>query len=63
MQPWRKVGGRKRWDRASKKAKSAHMSMMAHARWKKERKRQQAAHRKRRIQAARDQVNTNAPAS
>lgn len=47
MQPWRKIGGKKRWAGKSKKEISEHMRMMAMARVRKERKAKRVAQRRR----------------
>lgn len=47
FKPLGRMGGKKRWERVSKNDRSAHMSMMANSRWKQERKKQKAAHRRR----------------
>jgi hypothetical protein len=41
-----RTGGKKRWERVSKNDRSAHMSMMANSRWKRERKKSKAANRR-----------------
>lgn len=55
MQPWRKVGGKKRWADKSKKERSAHMKMMVMAREKK--RRMKAAHGRRIKQRQREARN------
>lgn len=58
MQPWRKIGGKKRWSKTTEKERSEHMRMMAMAGVRKRRKmmkkrvRQRAAAHKARKEAA-----------
>jgi hypothetical protein len=47
FKPLGRKGGKKRWERVSKKDRSAHATMMINTRWKKKRKRDKAAHRRR----------------
>jgi hypothetical protein len=47
LKPLGRNGGKKRWAGKSKTERSAHMQMMINARWKAERKRRKAAHRRR----------------
>lgn len=53
MQPWRKIGGKKRWAGKSKKEISEHMRMMALARVRKDRKAKRVALRRRQKQRER----------
>ena len=46
FKPLGRMGGKKRWERVSKKDRSAHMTMMINARWKRERKKRKAANRR-----------------
>ena len=52
FKPLGRMGGKKRWERVSKKDRSAHMTMMINARWKRERKKRKAANRRKQREAS-----------
>ncbi len=51
FKPLGRMGGKKRWERVSKKDRSAHMTMMINSRWKRERKKRKAANRRKQREA------------